>query len=152
MKDPTIASEARRLLRMARGIERNLNIQINTLNEQIDQDGRFLIFDKKVYDKHAKLTKQRNTWEQVIEWLTKQLSLLDEEQNGGTDNDEDINLGESYKLTDEEKREILGKLTPNMTRDFAQAYADFIFRCEEVGIRVSGVSFYPEAQGKPKND
>ena len=152
MKDHTIASEARRLLRMARGRERNLNIQINTLNEQIDQESRFLIFDKKVYDKHAKLTKQRNTWEQVIEWLTKQLALLDEEQNGGTDNDEDINLGESYKLTDEEKREILGKLTPEMTRAFSQAYADFIFRCEEVGIRVSGVSFYPDDKGKPQHD
>ena len=152
MKDTTISIEARRLLRMAQGRYRSLNKQINTLNEQIDQDGRFLLFDKQVHDKHAKLTKQRDTWEQVMDWLTNQLALLDEEQNGGTDNDEDINLGESYKLTDEEKREILGKLTPDMTRAFAQAYADFILRCEEVGIRVSGVSFYPEAKSKPQND
>lgn len=152
MKDPTISIEARRLLRMAQGRYRSLNKQINTLNEQIDQDGRFLIFDKQVYDKHAKLTKQRDTWEQVMDWLTNQLSLLDAEQIGITDKDEDINLGESYQLTDEEKREILGKLSPDMTRTFAQAYADFIFRCEEVGIRVSGVSFYPEGKGKPQHD
>ena len=153
MVEPTIAIEAHRLMRMARGRQRNLIKQIDALEKELlDRYNSHLAIDKIKTDKLNRLTKHRDTWNEVIEWLDKQLTMLDAEQNGCTDNEEEINIGESYQLTDEEKREILGKLTPEMTREFSSACAEFYYRCEKVGIRVSGVSFYPEGKGKPKND
>ena len=152
MKDPTIAIEARRLMRMAISRNRRLNKQIKPIEERIEIDHRTFSINPKMFEKLNRLTKQRDTWGQVIEWLAKQLAMLDAEQEFGTDNEEEINIGESYQLTDEEKRELLSKLTPEMTREFSSACAEFYYRCEKVGIRVSGVSFYPEGKSKPQND
>ena len=95
-----------------------------------------------------KRNKQLEQWVEVIDWLYQQIAQTDE----AVSSSENISIRFTNAMTDEEKREILGKLTPDMTRAFAQAYADFIFRCEQVGIRVSGVSFYPEDKGKPQHD
>ena len=70
--------------------------------------------------------------------------MLDAEQKFDTDNDEEINLAESYQLTDEEKHALLSKLTREAKLEFSSAGAEFYYRCEKVGLRVSGVSFYPD--------
>ena len=81
-----------------------------------------------------KRNKQLEQWVEVIDWLYQQIAQTDE----AVSSSENISIGFTNAMTDEEKREILGKLTPDMTRAFAQAYADFIF--------------YPEDKGKPQHD
>ena len=153
MKDHTIAIEAHRLMRMAISRNRRLNKQIDALeNELLDRYNSHLAIDKLKTDKLNRLTKQRDTWGQVIEWLSKHLFMLDAEKKFDTDKEEEINLGESYQLTDEEKHELLSKLTREAKLEFSSACAEFYYRCEKVGIRVSGVSFYPECKSKPQND
>lgn len=148
----TMVTEARRLMRMARSRQRKLEKQIKELEYKIQYDARHLIIDKKKSDKYIILSNQEEIWEQVIDWLDMQLTFLSTEQEDCDGEPQESSIGESYQLTDEEKRELLSKLTPDMTREFSNAYADFIFRCEEIGIRVSGVSFYPDGKGKPQND
>lgn len=148
----TMVTEARRLMRMARSRQRKLEKQIKELEYKIQYDARNLIIDKKKSDKYIILSNQEEIWEQVIDWLDMQLTFLSTEQEDCDGEPQESSIGESYQLTDEEKRELLSKLTPDMTREFSNAYADFIFRCEEIGIRVSGVSFYPDGKGKPQND
>lgn len=149
----TMVTEARRLMRMARSRQRSLNKQIDALEKELlDRYNSHLSIDKIKNDKLNQITKQRDMWEQVIDWLDMQLTFLSTEQEECDGEHQESSIGESYQLTDQEKRELLSKLTPEMTREFSKAYADFIFRCEEIGIRVSGVSFYPEDKGKPQND
>lgn len=148
----TMVTEARRLMRMARSRQRKLDKEIKEFENVIASGVLYFSPHESKSEKMARLTKQRDIWEQVIDWLDMQLTLLSTEQEECDGEPQESSIGESYQLTDEEKRELLGKLTPDMTRAFAQAYADFIFRCEQVGIRVSGVSFYPEGKGKPQHD
>ena len=153
MVEQTIASEAHRMMRLALGRQRRLNKQIDALEKELlNRYNSHLAIDKLKTDKLNRLTKQLDIWGQVIEWLDKQLTMLDAEQKFDTDNDEEINLGESYQLTDEEKKELLSKLTREAKLEFSSACAEFYYRCEKVGIRVSGVSFYPEGKSKPQND
>ena len=145
-----MVTEARRLMRMARSRQRKLEKEIKEFEKVIASGALYFNPHESKYEKIERLTNQRYIWEQVIDWLDMQLTLLSTEQDDGEP--QESSIGESYQLTDDEKRELLSKLTPEMTREFSNAYADFIFRCEEIGIRVSGVSFYPEGKGKPKND
>ena len=144
-----MVTEARRLMRMARSRQRKLEKLIKPRADFISNNA---IHDNEVKRCSERLVKQRDIWEQVIDWLDMQLTLLSTELEECDGEPQESRIGELYQLTDNEKRELLSKLTPEMTREFSNAYADFIFRCEEVGIRVSGVSFYPEGKGKPQND
>lgn len=146
----TMVTEARRLMRMARSRQRKLEKLIKPRADFIINNAIHENEVKRCSERLDNLVKQRDIWEQVIDWLDMQLTLLSTEQEEC--DGQESSIGESYQLTDEEKRELLSKLTPDMTREFSKAYADFIFRCEEIGIRVSGVSFYPDGKGKPKND
>ena len=148
----TMVTEARRLMRMARSRQRKLEKEIKEFEKVIASGAIYFSPHESKSEKIARLTKQRDTWEQVIDWLDMQLTLLSTEQEECDGEPNESSIGESYQLTDEEKRELLSKLTPEMAREFSNAYAEFIFRCEEVGIRVSGVSFYPDGKGKPQND
>ena len=145
-----MVTEARRLMRMARSRQRKLEKEIKEFEKVIASGDLYFSPHESKSEKIARLTKQRDIWDEVIDWLDMQLTLLSTEQDDGEP--QESSIGESYQLTDDEKRELLIKLTPEMTREFSNAYADFIFRCEEIGIRVSGVSFYPEGKGKPQND
>lgn len=148
----TMVTEARRLMRMARSRERKLDKEINEFEKIIASGALYFNPHESKSEKIARLTKQRDIWDDVIDWLDMQLTLLSTELEECDGEPQESSIGESYKLTDNEKRELLRKLTPEMTLEFSKAYADFIFRCEEIGIRVSGVSFYPEDKGKPQND
>lgn len=148
-----MVTEASRLMRMAQGRKRNLKKKIDALEKELlDRYNSHFPIDKIKTDKLNRLTNQLETWDQVIEWLTDMIAMLYEEQNGGTDNEDEVNIGESYQLTEEEKNELLSKLTREAKLEFSSACAEFYYRCEKVGIRVSGVSFYPEGKGKPQND
>ena len=147
-----MVTEARRLMRMARGRQRKLEKEIKDFEKVIASGAIYFNPHESKSEKIARLTKQRDIWDKVTEWLDMQLTLLSTLQEECDGEPQESSIGESYQLTDEDKREILGKLTPEMTREFSNAYADFIFRCEKVGIRVSGVSFYPEGKCKPQND
>ena len=148
----TMVTEARRLMRMARSRQRKLDKEIKEFEKVIASGVLYFSTHESKSEKIARMRHQADIWDKVIEWLDMQLTLLSTQQEECDGEHQESRIGESYQLTDEEKRELLGKLTPDMTRAFAQAYTDFIFRCEEVGIRVSGVSFYPEGKGKPQND
>lgn len=142
-------SELRKLLRMAGSRRRKLVKDIETMKDFLKTLPKALEYTR--YEKTRyleKRNKQLEQWVEVIDWLYQQIAQTDE----AVSSSENISIGFTNAMTDEEKREILGKLTPEMTRAFAQAYADFIFRCEQVGIRVSGVSFYPEDKCKPQHD
>ena len=142
-------SELRKLLRMAGSRRRKLVKDIETMKDFLKTLPKALEYTRDEKTRYLeKRNKQLEQWVEVIDWLYQQIDQTDESVSSS----ENISIGFTNAMTDEEKREILGKLTPDMTRAFAQAYADFIFRCEEVGIRVSGVSFYPEAKCKPQND
>ena len=145
-----MVTEARRLMRMARSRQRKLEKEIKEFEKVIASGAIYFNPHESKSEKIARLTKQRDMWEQVIDWLDMQLTLLSTQQEEC--DGQESSIGESYQLTDQEKRELLSKLTPEMTREFSKAYADFIFRCEEIGIRVSGVSFYPEDKGKPQTE
>ena len=134
-------SELRKLLRMAGSRRRKLVKDIDTMKDFLKTLPKALEYTRDEKTRYLeKRNKQLEQWVEVIDWLYQQIAQTDESVSSS----ENISIGFTNAMTDEEKREILGKLTPEMTRAFAQAYADFIFRCEQVGIRVSGVSFYPE--------
>ena len=142
-------SELRKLLRMAVSRRRKLVKDIDTMKDFLKTLPKALEYTRDEKTRYLeKRNKQLEQWVEVIDWLYQQIDQTDE----AVSSSENISIGFTNAMTDEEKREILGKLTPDMTRAFAQAYADFIFRCEQVGIRVSGVSFYPEDKGKPQHD
>lgn len=142
-------SELRKLLRIAGSRRRKLVKDIDTMKDFLKTLPKALEYTRDEKTRYLeKRNKQLEQWVEVIDWLYKQIAQTDE----AVSSSENISIGFTNAMTDEEKREILGKLTPDMTRAFAQAYADFIFRCEEIGIRVSGVSFYPECKGKPQHD
>lgn len=142
-------SELRKLLRMAGSRRRKLVKDIETMKDFLKTLPKALEYTRDEKTRYLeKRNKQLEQWVEVIDWLYQQIAHTDE----AVSSSENISIGFTNAMTDEEKREILGKLTPEMTRAFAQAYADFIFRCEQVGIRVSGVSFYPEDKGKPQYD
>ena len=148
----TMVTEARRLMRMARSRQRKLEKLIKPRADFIINNAIHGDEVKRCSERLDNLVKQRDIWEQVIDWLDMQLTLLSTEQEECDGEPQESSIGESYKLTDNEKRELLSKLTPEMTREFSSACAEFYYRCEKVGIRVSGVSFYPEGKGKPQND
>lgn len=142
-------SELRKLLRMAGSRRRKLVKDIETMKDFLKNLPKALEYTRDEKTRYLeKRNKQLEQWVQVIDWLYQQIAQTDD----AVSSSDNISIGFTNAMTDEEKREILGKLTPEMTRAFAQAYADFIFRCEQVGIRVSGVSFYPEDKGKPQYD
>ena len=142
-------SELRKLLRMAGSRRRKLVKDIETMKDFLKTLPKALEYTRDEKTRYLeKRNKQLEQWVEVIDWLYQQIAQTDE----AVSSSENISIGFTNAMTDEEKREILGNLTPEMTRAFAQAYADFIFRCEQVGIRVSGVSFYPEDKGKPQYD
>lgn len=142
-------SELRKLLRMAGSRRRKLVKDIETMKDFLKTLPKALEYTRDEKTRYLeKRNKQLEQWVEVIDWLYQQIAQTDE----AVSSSENISIGFTNAMTDEEKREILGKLTPDMTRAFAQAYADFIFRCEQVGIRVSGVSFYPDDKGKPQYD
>lgn len=142
-------SELRKLLRMAGSRRRKLVKDIESMKDFLKTLPKALEYTRDEKTRYLeKRNKQLEQWVEVIDWLYQQIAQTEEEVSSS----ENISIGFTNAMTDEEKREILGKLTPDMTRAFAQAYADFIFRCEQVGIRVSGVSFYPEDKGKPQYD
>ena len=139
-------SELRKLLRMAGSRRRKLVKDIETMKDFLKTLPKALEYTRDEKTRYLeKRNKQLEQWVEVIDWLYQQIANTDE----AVSRSENISIGLTNSMSDEEKRDILGKLTPEMTRAFAQAYADFIFRCEQVGIRVSGVSFYPEDKGKP---
>lgn len=142
-------SELRKLLRMAGSRRRKLVKDIDTMKDFLRTLPKALEYTRDEKTRYLeKRNKQLEQWVEVIDWLYQQIAQTDE----AVSSSENISIGFTNAMTDEEKREIIGKLTPDMTRAFAQAYADFIFRCEQVGIRVSGVSFYPDGKGKPQHD
>ena len=142
-------SELRKLLRMAGSRRRKLVKDIETMKDFLKTLPKALEYTRDEKTRYLeKRNKQLEQWVEVIDWLYQQIAQTDD----AVSSSENISIGFTNAMTDEEKRELLGKLTPDITRAFAQAYADFIFRCEEVGIRVSGVSFYPEGKGKPQHD
>ena len=142
-------SELRKLLRMAGSRRRKFVKDIETMKDFLKTLPKALEYTSDEKTRYLeKRNKQLEQWVEVIDWLYQQIAQTDE----AVSSYENISIGFTNAMTDEEKREILGKLTPDMTRAFAQAYADFIFRCGQVGIRVSGVSFYPEDKGKPQHD
>lgn len=147
-----MVTEARRLMRMARSRQRKLDKEIKEFEKVIASGALYISPHESKSEKIARMRNQADIWDKVVDWLDMQLTLLSTQQEESDGEHKESSIGESYQLTDEEKRELLGKLTPDMTRAFAQAYADFIFKCEAVGIRVSGVSFYPEGKGKPQHD
>lgn len=142
-------SELRKLLRMAVSRRRKLVKDIDTMKDFLKNLPKALEYTRDEKTRYLeKRNKQLEQWVEVIDWLYQQIAQTDESVSSS----ENVRIGFTNAMTDEEKREILGKLTPEMTMAFSQAYADFIFRCDDVGIRVSGVSFYPDDKSKPQND
>ena len=58
-------------------------------------------------------------------------------------------LSTHVHMTEEEKQKALMAMTHESIEAFSKLYANFIIDCEAVGIRVTGVEFYPEKEVKP---